>query len=127
MAPELTNFADEVSSISGSESDSEVEEGDTSDSVPSSGAKLDPSKVNELMQVKGCKGISGSLTGCKHADGDGDDDDDDDDAKRRERMRLIAVRHTKVFFENEDGKILSMYRCLLHGKKVSEFYIYSNA
>jgi hypothetical protein len=115
MFPELTIFPDEVSSISGSESDSEVEGGDTSDSLPSSAAKLGPSKVNELMQVKGCKDISGSFTGRKQ------DDDDDDDAKRRECRRLIAVRHTKVFFENEDGKILSIYRCLLHGKKVSEF------
>ncbi|GFG28589.1 hypothetical protein Cfor_10717 [Coptotermes formosanus] len=107
----FTQLADEVSSISGSESDSEVEGGDTSDSLPSSAAKLGPSKVNELMQVKGCKDISGSFTGRKQ------DDDDDDDAKRRECRRLIAVRHTKVFFENEDGKILSIYRCLLHGKK----------
>ena len=125
MTSELTNFPDEVSSISGSESDSEIEGGDTSDSVPSSGAKLGPSKVNELMQAKGCKDISGLFTGHKHDDDD--DDDDDDAAKRRERMRLIAIRHVKVFFENEDGKILSMYRCLLHGKKVSEFYIFSNA
>jgi hypothetical protein len=40
--------------------------------------------------------------------------------KKREHLRLMAARHTKVFFENEDGKILSIYRCLLHGKKVSE-------
>jgi len=123
MTSELTNFPDEVSSISGSESDSEIEGGDTTDSVPSSGAKLGPSKVNELLQVKGCKDISGSFTGHKHDD----DDDDDDDAKRRERMRLRALRHTKVFFENEDGKLLSVYRCLLHGKKVSEFCIFRNA
>ena len=122
MTSELTNFPDDVSSISGSESDSEVEGGDTSDSVPSSGAKLGPAKVNELTQVMGCKDISGSFTGRKH-----DDDDDDDDAKRREHMRLIAIRHMKVFFENEDGKILSVYRCLLHGKKVSEFHVLSNA
>jgi hypothetical protein len=126
MTSELTNFPDEVSSISGSESDSEVEGGDTSDSVPSSSAKLGPSKVNDLLQVKGCKDIIGSFTGREYGD-DNDDDDGDDDAKRRECMRLIATRHTKVFFENEDGKILSMYRCLLHGKKVSEFYIFSNA
>jgi len=123
MTSQLTNFPDEVSSISGSESDSDVEGGDTSDSVPSSGAKLGSSKVNDLLQVKGCKDISGLFTGRNYSD----DNDDDDDAKRRECMRLIAIRHTKVFFENEDGKILSMYRCLLHGKRVSEFYIFSNA
>jgi hypothetical protein len=118
MTSELSNFPDEVSSISGSESDSEVEGGDTSDSVPSSSAKLGPSKVNELMQVKCCKDISGSCTGHKH--------DDDDNANRSELMRLMAVRHMKVFFENDDGQILSMYRCLLHSKKVSEFCIFSN-
>jgi len=123
MTSELTNFPDEVSSISGSESDSEVEGGDTTDSVPSSGAKLGPSKVNELLQVKSCKDISVLFTGRKHDD----DNDDNDDAKRRERLRLTAVRHMKVFFENEDGKLLSIYRCLLHGKKVSEFCIFSNA
>jgi hypothetical protein len=45
---------------------------------------------------------------------------DDGHEKKREHLRLMALRHTKVFFENEDGKILSMYRCLLHGKKVSK-------
>jgi hypothetical protein len=45
---------------------------------------------------------------------------DDGHEKKCEHLRLMAARHTKVFFENEDGKILSMYRCLLHGKKVSK-------
>ena len=119
MFSEHTDFPDEVSSISGSESDSEAEGGDSSDSVPSSAAKLGLSKFNELTQVKGYKDISGSFAGCEQDDYYIDDDNGDDDSKRRENKRLIAVRHVKAFFENEDGKILSMYRCLLHGKKVS--------
>jgi hypothetical protein len=50
-----------------------------------------------------------------------DEQNDDGHEKKREHLRLMAARHAKVFFENEDGKILSMYRCLLHGKKVNEF------
>ncbi|PNF40559.1 Ankyrin repeat and zinc finger domain-containing protein 1 [Cryptotermes secundus] len=61
----FTQLEDDMLSILGSESESE--DGKSSDSIPSSVANL--------------------------------------------------ARHTKVFFENEDGKILSMYRCLLHGKK----------
>lgn len=32
-------------------------------------------------------------------------------------MSLTASRHSKVFFENDDGDIFSIYRCLLHSKK----------
>ena len=36
---------------------------------------------------------------------------------------LTACRHSKVFFENDAGNIFSIYRCLLHSKKVSIFKI----
>ncbi|KAH0947857.1 hypothetical protein HN011_005529 [Eciton burchellii] len=36
---------------------------------------------------------------------------------KEEKLQAIANRHTKVFFENNDGKIFSIYRCLLHHKK----------
>lgn len=115
MISELTIFPDDLSSISGSESDSE-EEGDSSDFVPSSAAKLGSYKSNELMQVRGCEDdATGSLPGNKQ--------DDSGAEKRHEHLRLMAARHAKIFFENEDGKILSMYRCLLHGKKACEFWI----
>ncbi|XP_021933407.1 ankyrin repeat and zinc finger domain-containing protein 1-like isoform X2 [Zootermopsis nevadensis] len=105
----FAQLADDLSSISGSESDSE-EEGDSSDFVPSSAAKLGSYKSNELMQVRGCEDdATGSLPGNKQ--------DDSGAEKRHEHLRLMAARHAKIFFENEDGKILSMYRCLLHGKK----------
>lgn len=117
MISELTTFSDDLSSISGSESDSEEdEEVDSSDSIPSSAAKLGSCDSNEFVQVKGYKDdVLGSFPGYKQGDSSAE--------KRQEHMRLMAARHAKIFFENEDGRILSMYRCLLHGKKASEFWI----
>ncbi|XP_076638178.1 tRNA endonuclease ANKZF1 isoform X2 [Colletes latitarsis] len=37
--------------------------------------------------------------------------------KKLETLLAIASRHSKVFFENDDGNIFSIYRCLLHSKK----------
>lgn len=39
--------------------------------------------------------------------------------KKMEALLVMASRHSKVFFENENGDIFSIYRCLLHNKKVS--------
>lgn len=38
--------------------------------------------------------------------------------KKLQALLVIATRHSKVFFENEEGNIFSIYRCLLHHKKV---------
>lgn len=115
MISELTAFPDDLSSISGSESDSE-EEGDSSDSVPSLAAKCGSYESDEFLQVKDYKDdVIGSFPGCNQ--------DDSVAEKRHEHLRLMAARHAKIFFENEDGKILTMYRCLLHGKKACEFWI----
>jgi hypothetical protein len=100
-----------MSSISGSESDSE--DGENSDSIPSSAANLSSFQSNEPTKITSCEDdISSSYP---------EDEQNDGHEKKCEHLRLMAARHTKVFFENEDGKILSMYRCLLHGKKVNEF------
>lgn len=115
---ELTIFPDDLSSISGSESDSE--DGESSDSIPSSVANLSSLQSDEPMKITCCKDdVSGSYPE--------DEQNDDGHEKKREHLRLMAARHAKVFFENEDGKILSMYRCLLHGKKVNEFQILNNS
>lgn len=37
--------------------------------------------------------------------------------KKTEDLLITASRHSKVFFENDDGNIFSIYRCLLHNKK----------
>ena len=34
-------------------------------------------------------------------------------------FELVTRRHAKVFFSTTDGKIVSLYRCLLFGKMVS--------
>ena len=41
--------------------------------------------------------------------------------KKVEALLVTASRHSKVFFENDDGNIFSIYRCLLHNKKVCLF------
>jgi len=111
---ELPTFPDDLSSISGSECDTEDEEDDSSETVPPLAAGCGSSQSNEFMQIKCYKdGISDSFSRDKQYEDSGE--------KRHDNLRLMAVRHAKVFFENEEGKILSMYRCLLHGKKVSEF------
>ncbi|OAD54422.1 Ankyrin repeat and zinc finger domain-containing protein 1 [Eufriesea mexicana] len=43
--------------------------------------------------------------------------DDTIKEKKVEALVVTASRHSKVFFENDDGNIFSMYRCLLHNKK----------
>ncbi|XP_033226186.1 ankyrin repeat and zinc finger domain-containing protein 1-like isoform X2 [Belonocnema kinseyi] len=37
--------------------------------------------------------------------------------KKQDTLLATACRHPKVFFENDDGNIFSIYRCLLHNKK----------
>lgn len=81
----LVLLTDDVSSISGSEQESENED-DTGTSE--TGGKNTPVS-------------SGS---CE---------------KRENSLLATASRHAKVFFENDEGNIFSIYRCLLHNKKVS--------
>ncbi|XP_043474158.1 ankyrin repeat and zinc finger domain-containing protein 1-like [Leptopilina heterotoma] len=37
--------------------------------------------------------------------------------KKENSLLATASRHAKVFFENDEGNIFSIYRCLLHNKK----------
>ncbi|XP_012275018.1 ankyrin repeat and zinc finger domain-containing protein 1 isoform X2 [Orussus abietinus] len=48
---------------------------------------------------------------------DGDVEDEDTKNKETEMYLSAAKRHLKVFFENDNGNIFSIYRCLLHNKK----------
>ncbi|KAJ4430698.1 hypothetical protein ANN_19289 [Periplaneta americana] len=100
----IDTATNDLSSISGSESESESEDGESSDSVPSSAAKLGSSRSSDSVQAK-------------YYTDDNDFLPVDNTTTRHENLRLMASRHAKVFFENADGKILSLYRCLLHGKK----------
>ncbi|PSN38765.1 hypothetical protein C0J52_08887 [Blattella germanica] len=80
--------ADDLSSISGSSSESESEdESESSDSA----TKQNKDSSTATDKIK--------------------------DNAKYEELRLLATRHAKVFFENADGQIVSIYRCLLHGKK----------
>lgn len=54
---------------------------------------------------------------------DSDNDDSNIEKKKTEAQRTVASRHSKVFFENEDKNIFSIYRCLLHNKKVFSMFI----
>lgn len=51
---------------------------------------------------------------------DNDIDEDTIEKRKMERRLAAASRHSKVFFENQDGDIFSVYRCLLHSKKVCQ-------
>lgn len=117
---------DDVSSISGSESESENDEETGTSETGSS--RLDS------------KGLTNNKTACinipipidsknkkderkkrvTESVSDSSDTELDEDAlkkKRAQELVLVASRHSKVFFENDDGNIFSIYRCLLHNKK----------
>ncbi|XP_063236288.1 tRNA endonuclease ANKZF1-like isoform X2 [Bacillus rossius redtenbacheri] len=98
-------LADDVSSISGSESETESEDG-TADSSGGMGqsalAGRQPRKKSKRIHLSSSSDEEGEKIGLN--------------ATERQTYRHPS-RHPKVFFENEDGKIFSLYRCLLHGKK----------
>ncbi|KAK7863911.1 hypothetical protein R5R35_014479 [Gryllus longicercus] len=77
---EFQHLADDVSSISGSETDSEDNE---------------ENEDNSEVSLKNTE-TQNNLTS----------------------QKLQIERHCKVFFENVEGKILSIYRCVLHDKKM---------
>ena len=45
---------------------------------------------------------------------DSDDDDDNDAGKERENGR----RCPRIYFDNDDEEVVSVYRCIIHGKRV---------
>lgn len=110
-----------MSSLSGSEVESENEdEAGTSETSSSFNdqSKSEPANKNgpaapgerpgkAERRVKGIDLIS-----------DSSDTECNDEMSKERKLLAIASRHSKVFFENEDGKIFSIYRCLLHHKKV---------
>ncbi|XP_047112959.1 ankyrin repeat and zinc finger domain-containing protein 1-like [Schistocerca piceifrons] len=89
---QFLSLADDVSSISGSESESEELDANSSDMSNSPGRQKENTAEkdeNELNQSE----------------------------KQIPNSALQASRHAKVFFENSDGNIISFYRCVLLGKK----------
>ena len=84
------NVLGDISSISGSGSDDESSDEDTKQ------------PVRDIIDN----------------DSDDDDDDDDDDYEMA-HVEGPGRRHPKVFFYNQQNNIVSMYRCIIHGKKVN--------
>ncbi|XP_017788648.1 PREDICTED: protein vms-1-like [Habropoda laboriosa] len=110
-------LADEgdVSSLSGSDAESENEDETyvSEAGSSSSGHCASKNNINKNKKIekrgKGTESVSDSSdTECC---------DDATKEKKVEALLATASRHSKVFFENDDGNIFSIYRCLLHNKK----------
>lgn len=100
----------DVSSLSGSEADSENEEDAGTLEVGGSPGNSSIIKSKKLEK----KGKSAEV-----ASDSSDTEGNEETSKGRKMEELLAIasRHSKVFFENDDGSIFSIYRCLLHSKK----------
>ncbi|XP_006822109.1 tRNA endonuclease ANKZF1-like [Saccoglossus kowalevskii] len=85
-----------ISSISGSDSSDETDDDLSPTSKPHAAHTWLPSRAKSSLVGSGTS-----------------ESETDDDAKPRRAGR----RYPKVYFKNEDGQIISVYRCLLHGKK----------
>lgn len=110
-------LADEgdVSSLSGSDVESENEDETYVSEAGNSPNGLFENKnsatKNKKIEKKGrnAESISDSS--------DTEHSDETVKEKKIETLLVTATRHSKVFFENDDGNIFSIYRCLLHNKK----------
>ncbi|XP_012257096.2 ankyrin repeat and zinc finger domain-containing protein 1-like isoform X2 [Athalia rosae] len=116
---------DDVSSISGSESESEND--DETGTSETGSSRIESKVVNnkltsnniptsandKIKREEGKKRITESVSDTS----DSELDEDASSKKRAQELLLVACRHSKVFFENDDGDIFSIYRCLLHNKK----------
>lgn len=112
----------DVSSLSGSDAESENEDETYASEASSSvnGHNENRNNINKSKKVekkgKSAESVSDSS--------DTEFCDDTMKEKKNEALLATACRHSKVFFENGDGNIFSIYRCLLHSKKVCSFISY---
>ncbi|XP_015111543.1 ankyrin repeat and zinc finger domain-containing protein 1 [Diachasma alloeum] len=108
---------DDVSSLSGSESDpengSETNSTDTAtpkppdhDSKSSPSSSTRPKKLDRKL-----------LISCVSSDSEPEETSEAAQRRKHDALTVTASRHSKVFFENSEGDIFSIYRCLLHSKK----------
>lgn len=106
-----------MSSLSGSEVESENEDdAGTSETGTSSNdqtAKNEPPSKTGLGRSRKASERRG-----KAIESDISDTEYNEEMSKERKLQVVASRHTKVFFENDDGNIFSIYRCLLHHKKV---------
>ncbi|XP_076283535.1 tRNA endonuclease ANKZF1 [Lasioglossum baleicum] len=110
-------LADEgdVSSLSGSDVETENED-DTYISEAGSSVNGNCESKNSISKTKKVEKKAGGIESIS----DSSDTECCDDTKKEKKIEALlatACRHSKVFFENDDGNIFSIYRCLLHHKK----------
>lgn len=117
----IVNIIGDVSSLSGSDVDSENEDEICVLEVgnSSSGHYENRNFVNKSKKTE----KKGKNTESVFDSSDIECCDDTMKEKKVEALVATASRHSKVFFENDDGNIFSMYRCLLHNKKVCSFVV----
>ncbi|KAK2586339.1 hypothetical protein KPH14_010632 [Odynerus spinipes] len=113
----------DVSSLSGSEADSDNE--DDAGTLEMDGSPGLCTKSNELMCKNGNPSVirnkkpekKGKSAELMSDSSDTECNEETSKEKKIQELLTIASRHSKVFFENDDGSIFSIYRCLLHSKK----------
>lgn len=119
------NFVGAVSSLSGSETESENEdEAGTSETGSSLNdqTKSEPGSKNDSVPASDKSDKRERRSKAIEFVSDSSDTECNEETFKKKKLQAlltIASRHSKVFFENEDGNIFSIYRCLLHHKKVS--------
>lgn len=117
----IIDFIGNVSSLSGSDIETEIEDetyiSEAGSSVNGSSESKNNINKNKKAEKKG-RGV-GSISDSS----DIECCDDTMKEKKVEALLATASRHSKVFFENDDGNIFSIYRCLLHNKKVRSFVL----
>ncbi|XP_066585271.1 tRNA endonuclease ANKZF1-like isoform X2 [Prorops nasuta] len=110
----------DVSSLSGSDIESENE--DETGTSETGGSPSCHSKSNEGKSKNNYapNKIKKQEKRGKSLDSDSSDTECNEEiikSKKIQALLAVASRHSKVFFENDDGNIFSIYRCLLHSKK----------
>ncbi|XP_011308899.1 ankyrin repeat and zinc finger domain-containing protein 1-like isoform X2 [Fopius arisanus] len=107
---------DDVSSLSGSESDPEngSETNSTDTTTPRA---LDDSKCSPSSSSRAKRLDRKLMIACVSSDSETDETSEAAERRKHDALTATASRHSKVFFENSEGNIFSIYRCLLHSKK----------
>ena len=105
-----------MSSLSGSEVESE---NDDDAGTSETGISSNEQTKNESSSKTGLgRSRKMSERRGKAIESDISDTEYNEEMSKERKLQVVASRHTKVFFENDDGNIFSIYRCLLHHKKV---------
>ncbi|KAG5319103.1 ANKZ1 protein, partial [Acromyrmex heyeri] len=105
----------DMSSLSGSEVESE---NDDDAGTSETGVSSNEQTKNESSSKTGLgRSRKTSERRGKTIESDISDTEYNEEMTKERKLQVVASRHTKVFFENDDGNIFSIYRCLLHHKK----------